>query len=380
MASNKKYKIFFNIFLLSIVFVLVFFSITYIFGNYAGAFQTKIFISNQEKIDFDETIVINFSDNMITNNFSKYIEIEPATKVNYIWENSNKTLKISPENNWKLEENYSVKINGLKNILLVNSSEKLNFNTVSYPKVSNFYPKNNAKDIIIDIESPGIINFNKSLDDFNLKISVFPDKKLNYNINDEKSVVHFAFEGGYERGQEYQITLFIKHKKEDDKNYHKIYKTVFQTEAPLPEEWDKDFETRIEQARKFTVAKIKDDKYVDINLNIQVLTIFENGKVIDSFLISSGKRGMDTPKGNFKISNKHPRPWSGQYGLYMPYWMAIVPSGKFGIHELPEWPGGYKEGQDHLGTPVSHGCVRLGIGAANKVYNWVEIGTPIVIY
>jgi lipoprotein-anchoring transpeptidase ErfK/SrfK len=89
---------------------------------------------------------------------------------------------------------------------------------------------------------------------------------------------------------------------------------------------------------------------------------------------------MNTPKGEFSIQNKTPRAWSNKYKLYMPYWQAITPSGEYGIHELPEWPGGYKEGANHLGTPVSHGCVRLGIGAAERVYAWTEIGTPIIIY
>lgn len=89
---------------------------------------------------------------------------------------------------------------------------------------------------------------------------------------------------------------------------------------------------------------------------------------------------MWTPTGEFKVHNKNPRAWSRTYGLYMPYWMAFVPSGKYGIHELPEWPGGYKEGANHLGTPVSHGCVRLGVGSAKAVYEWAEVGTPIVIY
>jgi lipoprotein-anchoring transpeptidase ErfK/SrfK len=97
-------------------------------------------------------------------------------------------------------------------------------------------------------------------------------------------------------------------------------------------------------------------------------------------MISSGKRGMDTPKGSFQIRNKFPRAWSKKYGLFMPYWMAIVPSGQFGIHELPEWPGGYKEGQNHLGTPVSHGCVRLGVGPAKIVYDWAEIGTAVIVH
>jgi lipoprotein-anchoring transpeptidase ErfK/SrfK len=110
------------------------------------------------------------------------------------------------------------------------------------------------------------------------------------------------------------------------------------------------------------------------------MAIFDQGVILETYLISSGKRGMETPKGNFKIENKAPRPWSKEYGLFMPNWMALMPSGKVGIHELPEWPGGYKEGQSHLGTPVSHGCVRLGVGAAKKVYDWAEIGTSVIVY
>jgi lipoprotein-anchoring transpeptidase ErfK/SrfK len=89
---------------------------------------------------------------------------------------------------------------------------------------------------------------------------------------------------------------------------------------------------------------------------------------------------MDTPRGRYAIQNKAVRPWSKAYSLYMPYWQAITPDGKYGIHELPEWPGGYKEGANHLGTPVSHGCMRLGIGPAKRVYEWAPIGTPVVIY
>ena len=159
-----------------------------------------------------------------------------------------------------------------------------------------------------------------------------------------------------------------------------MYSGYFETLPPAPETWEKDFALRLDQARRFTRPKISQGKYIDINLSVQIMSIFQDGKLVDSFLISSGKRGMDTPKGTHQIYNKSLRTWSKQYGLYMPYWMAIFPSGKYGLHELPEWPGGYKEGANHLGIPVSHGCVRLGVGAAEKVYNFADIGTPVVVY
>ena len=58
--------------------------------------------------------------------------------------------------------------------------------------------------------------------------------------------------------------------------------------------------------------------------------------------------------------------------------MAFICPG--GIHELPEWPNGYKEGEAHLGTKASHGCVRLGVGPAEYLYNIAPLGTKVIIH
>jgi len=120
-------------------------------------------------------------------------------------------------------------------------------------------------------------------------------------------------------------------------------------------------------------------KYIDVDLAQQKLCRVDGNSAIDCFTISSGKASTPTPTGTYAINNKNPKAWSAQYGLWMPYWQAFIGS-SYGIHELPEWPSGYKEGQDHLGTPVSHGCIRLGIGDSQTVYNWTEIGTPVYIH
>lgn len=123
--------------------------------------------------------------------------------------------------------------------------------------------------------------------------------------------------------------------------------------------------------------KIKDGKYIDISISNQVMTLFENGIKDNGFLISSGTYGMPTPLGTFSVRNKRKNVWSS-YGLWMPYCMNFY--GGYFIHELPYWPNGYREGTNHLGMRVSHGCIRLGIGPAKYVYNWSEIGTPIYIH
>lgn len=121
-----------------------------------------------------------------------------------------------------------------------------------------------------------------------------------------------------------------------------------------------------------------DGKYIEINLSQQKLYIYEGENLVGAYAISTGKWSMPTPTGTRHIESKTTRAYSKKYNLYMPYWNSI--GGGYGIHELPEWPGGAKEGESHLGTPVSHGCVRLGVGPAETVYNWAPIGTPVYIH
>jgi len=120
-------------------------------------------------------------------------------------------------------------------------------------------------------------------------------------------------------------------------------------------------------------------RYIEVNLSQQELYLFDGSNLIASFPVSTGKWSMPTPTGEFTIQSKTERAYSNEYGLYMPWWMAFI-GDQYGIHELPEWPNGTKEGENHLGTPISHGCIRLGVGAAQQVYNSIDVGTPVFIH
>ena len=125
--------------------------------------------------------------------------------------------------------------------------------------------------------------------------------------------------------------------------------------------------------------KLKLPQKVAINLKTQKLFYLVDNIELKSFTVSSGKASLPTPRGNFKIVNKSKKAWSKKYGLWMPYWLGLNSNG-VGIHELPVWPNGYREGSNHLGTPVSHGCVRLGIGPAEYLFSRVATGTTVQIY
>ena len=119
-------------------------------------------------------------------------------------------------------------------------------------------------------------------------------------------------------------------------------------------------------------------KYIDIDLTNQLLTLFDGTTQIAQYIVSSGKPSTPTPVGTRTVQYHDPRSWSSEAGLWMPWFLSM--GGGYGIHELPEWPNGYKEGEAHLGTPVSHGCVRLGVGPAQTVYNWTPDGTQVFIH
>jgi lipoprotein-anchoring transpeptidase ErfK/SrfK len=120
-------------------------------------------------------------------------------------------------------------------------------------------------------------------------------------------------------------------------------------------------------------------KYIEVNLAEQKMYRINGGILEKTYLVSSGKASTPTPTGIFHLHGKSPRAYSYLYGLYMPWWENFL-NGEYGIHELPVWPNGYREGEGHLGIPVSDGCVRLGIGDAKEVYDWTEDGTPVYIH
>lgn len=363
--------------------ILFFFSIivAYPMSAFEGNFENNVLLEKYQGVMPNDKIVIIFSMPVATSSFEDKLSVSPMEEVTLSWQSDNKKLIISPKKNWKPEMQYSINIKNGRNIFFQKIEKELMFETEKYPKIVSIFPKSGEKNVSVSMEDPVSVNFDRALDNFSTKFVVSPDGLLEYQINDKKNQIKLLAKDDFKWKTDYKIEVFVKSKHQPNVEYVKIGQTEFQTESkPLPVEWDKDPSIRLEQVRQFTVPQVKTGKYIDINLAQQTMVIFENGVPLDSYLVSSGKRGMDTPEGNFKIENKATRPWSKKYSLFMPNWMAIVPSGEFGIHELPVWPGGYQEGASHLGTPVSHGCVRLGPGAAKRVYDWVEISTPVSIH
>ncbi|MFZ5982060.1 MAG: L,D-transpeptidase, partial [Patescibacteria group bacterium] len=329
----------------------------------AGIGEVRFFIPNKGKISPGDPVAIYFSGPFEAKNYWEGITLNP--RVNFRLEEKEGKVLIYPETFWPLGEKIQINLPEGRNFLIFPiRKQSLSFETVDYPGLGSVFPLPGSEDVSIGIEDPIEINFSSSTLGFSVVFKTNPERELVVESDVSKKKFQILPKQAFQDGETVNLDIWVKYFKESDSGYKKIYSGKFTTLPPVPLEWDKDLTLRLAQAKRLTRPKIVEGKYIDVNLGSQVMSIFENGKILDSFLISSGKRGMETPKGEHQIYNKSPRTWSKQYGLYMPFWMAITPGGKYGIHELPEWPGGYKEGANHLGIPVSHGCMRLGVGAA----------------
>ncbi len=121
-------------------------------------------------------------------------------------------------------------------------------------------------------------------------------------------------------------------------------------------------------------------KYILVSISKQHLYAYDNGQLIYSFIASTGM-GNSTRVGNFSVLDKIPNAYGANWDLWMPDWIGIYWSGNLenGIHALPILSGGTRLWAGYLGTPISFGCIVLGINEAHELYNWADVGTPVEI-
>jgi hypothetical protein len=107
---------------------------------------------------------------------------------------------------------------------------------------------------------------------------------------------------------------------------------------------------------------------VVISLSEQLAYLYRGDTLVAVSTISSGKDDKPTPTGIFPILEKRTFYRSKKYdNAPMPFMQRIDSYGT-ALH------AGYNPG-----TPASHGCVRLPIKFAEKLYTVTMVGTPVFI-
>jgi L,D-transpeptidase catalytic domain len=139
-------------------------------------------------------------------------------------------------------------------------------------------------------------------------------------------------------------------------------------------------QTKGEPVAPFT-TKIKKGEYVwdpaispagpvviIVSLPEQMLSVYRNGVRIGRSTISSGKEGHHTPSGVFTILQK-----------LVDHTSTIFKGAKMPYMERLTWSGVAMHAGHLPGYPASHGCVRLPLDFAKKLYTVTSNGTTVIV-
>ncbi len=125
-----------------------------------------------------------------------------------------------------------------------------------------------------------------------------------------------------------------------------------------------------------------ENKRIVINITQQRMTVFENGQVRNSHIVSTGVSDSPTMAGIFQIQSHEINAYASNWDLYMPHFMGIYeawPGFMNGIHGLPLLSNGNRLWASTLGSPASYGCIILSLGAAEELYHWADPGVVVEI-
>jgi len=122
------------------------------------------------------------------------------------------------------------------------------------------------------------------------------------------------------------------------------------------------------------------EKYILVDISEQHLYAYESGLLVYSFVASTGMNNA-TRVGVFSVLDKIPNAYGATWNIWMPNWLGIYWAGTLenGIHALPILSNGLRLWDGYLGTPISYGCVVLGVNESQMLYDWVTVGTPVEI-
>jgi N-acetylmuramoyl-L-alanine amidase len=107
---------------------------------------------------------------------------------------------------------------------------------------------------------------------------------------------------------------------------------------------------------------------IEVLVDRQVLLAVQDGRVVRTIDVSTGKPSTPTPTGSFHVYAKYPRWWSEPFSEWL-LWAAPF-TGGIALHQFPSVPA----------HAASHGCVRVTQTDARWLYDFVAVGTPVDVF
>ncbi|QWG21501.1 L,D-transpeptidase family protein [Bradyrhizobium sediminis] len=121
-------------------------------------------------------------------------------------------------------------------------------------------------------------------------------------------------------------------------------------------------------AEKQAVAKPVGPLIIAISIEKQKVRVYDANGFFAESPVSTGMKGHPTPMGVFSIIQKHKLHHSNIYsGAPMPFMQRIT------------WSGVAMHAGVLPGYPASHGCIRMPMAFAQKMWNWTRMGARVVV-
>lgn len=124
------------------------------------------------------------------------------------------------------------------------------------------------------------------------------------------------------------------------------------------------------------------NKRIVVDISSQRMTVYEDGEVRNTYVVSTGIASSPTMAGVFQVQTHEINAYASNWDLYMPHFLGIYeawPGFMNGIHGLPLLSSGTRLWASTLGSPASYGCIILDLAAAEDLYTWAEDGVVIEI-
>ena len=123
-----------------------------------------------------------------------------------------------------------------------------------------------------------------------------------------------------------------------------------------------------EAAPKETNAKPQGPLIIAVSIEQQKVRIYDTNGLFAESPVSTGMKGHSTPMGVFSVIQKHKMHRSNIYSnAPMPYMQRIT------------WSGVAMHAGVLPGYPASHGCIRMPMAFAVKMWNWTRMGARVIV-
>jgi len=126
------------------------------------------------------------------------------------------------------------------------------------------------------------------------------------------------------------------------------------------------------------VLNVRLDKHIMVDISEQRLSAYEHGVLHKTFLISAGKWPTKTPLGEFAVMRKVrwlDYRWFDRAGNLL----YNLPNVEYNLEFTRYYYIHYAYWHSNWGHPMSHGCVNAPYNEVAWVYNWADVGTPVLI-